>query len=144
VSKWLLFVYKVPREPTAGRVYVWRKMKQLGAVALQDAVWVLPATTRTQERFQWIATEIAELGGEATLWKSDVVGTADDAGLVARFTSQVDEEYAEILAGLKKKRSDLKALSERYRTVATRDYFESAQGRQVREKLLEFRGDRRP
>jgi hypothetical protein len=144
MSKWLLFVYKVPREPTAGRVYVWRKMKQLGALALQDAIWVLPATARTQEQFQWIAAEIVELGGDATLWKSDVVGGADDAGLVARFTKQADKEYAEILAGLRRKGPDLKAISERYRSVAARDYFESDQGRKVREKLLDVRGGRRP
>jgi hypothetical protein len=52
-----------PREPTAGRVYVWRKLKQLGAIAVQDAVWVLPVTPRTQEQFQWLASEIDELGG---------------------------------------------------------------------------------
>ena len=38
--------------------HVWRKLKQLGAIALQDAVWVLPQTPRTQEQFQWLAIEI--------------------------------------------------------------------------------------
>src|SRR5690348_15616912 len=50
--QWLLLIYKFPREPTASRVYDWRKLKQLGAIALQDAVWVLPATPRTQEQLQ--------------------------------------------------------------------------------------------
>ena len=48
---WLLLVYRIPREPTSGRVYVWRKLKQLGAIAVQDAVWMLPATPRTREQF---------------------------------------------------------------------------------------------
>ena len=62
-EKWLLLAYKVQREPSANRVYVWRQMKQLGAIALQDAVWVLPETPRTREQFQWLAAEITELGG---------------------------------------------------------------------------------
>lgn len=52
MKKWLLLVYRIPREPTAGRVFIWRKLKQLGAIALQDAIWVLPQTSRTQEQFQ--------------------------------------------------------------------------------------------
>ena len=66
-ERWIVLTFRVPRTPTANRVYVWRKLKQLGAIALQDAAWVLPATTKTQEHFQWLATEIAELGGEARL-----------------------------------------------------------------------------
>lgn len=54
VKKWMLLVYKIPREPTAGRVFIWRKLKQLGAIALQDATGVLPQTSRTQEQFQWL------------------------------------------------------------------------------------------
>ena len=68
---WLLLTYKVPRDPTAGRVAVWRKLKQLAALALQDAVRILPANPQTREQFQWLAAEIEELGGEATLWDPD-------------------------------------------------------------------------
>ena len=57
---WLLLAYKIPREPSASRVYVWRKMKQLGAVLLQDAVWVLPESARTREQFQWLAADLLQ------------------------------------------------------------------------------------
>ncbi len=49
---WVLLVYKIPREPTASRAQVWRKLKRLGALLLHDAVWVLPATPWTREQFQ--------------------------------------------------------------------------------------------
>ena len=39
---WVLLDYKIPREPTASRAMVWRKLKRLGALLLHDAVWVLP------------------------------------------------------------------------------------------------------
>lgn len=41
---WVLLIYTMPREPTAPRVAVWRKLKKLGALRLHDAAWVLPAT----------------------------------------------------------------------------------------------------
>ena len=75
---WLLFVYKVPSEPTARRVYVWRKLKRLGAVLLHDAVWLLPITGYTREQLQWLAAEINEMGGEALLWESHLLSPGLD------------------------------------------------------------------
>lgn len=133
---WLLLVYHIPREPTAGRVYVWRKLKQLGAVALQDAVWVLPKTPRTQEQFQWLSAEISELQGEAMLWEAEQLYATDANALPRRFIEPVEAEYREILAALKKKDRDLSALSKRFLEVQTRDYFGSPVGLKTREKLL--------
>lgn len=143
MAPWLLFVYKVRREPTAHRVYVWRKLKQLGALALQDAVWVLPATERTREQLQWLAAEIAELGGEATLWASDLVFETDVKGLVTRFQDPVEAAYREILAMLKRKDPDLAAASRRYQQVTAQDYFHSEVGERVRAALLSARGGKR-
>jgi hypothetical protein len=133
---WLLLVYRIPREPTAARVFVWRKLKQLGAVALQDAVWVLPHTARTQEQFQWLVAEITELSGEAILWKADQLVATNPDLLREQFAKPVEAEYREILAALKKKGRDLAALSKRFQEVHAKDYFASDLGRQTREKLL--------
>lgn len=133
---WLLLVYRVRREPTAARVFVWRKLKQLGAVALQDAVWVLPRTARTQEQFQWLAAEITELKGEAMLWEADQLYATDMEALRRQFTEPIETEYREILAALKKKDRDLAALSKRFQDAQARDYFASELGRQTRDKLL--------
>lgn len=134
--KWLLLVYRIPREPTAGRVYIWRKLKQLNAVSIQDAVWVLPRTPRTQEQFQWLATEITELQGDAVLWEADQIYATDNDSLKRQFSDPVEAEYREILAALKKRTRDLAALSQRFQEAQTRDYFKSEVGQQVRTKLL--------
>ena len=55
--QWLLLLYKVPPEPTAHRVSVWRKLKRLGAILLHDSVWVLPPSTRTIEELRWLAAD---------------------------------------------------------------------------------------
>ena len=136
MKSWLLLVYRIPREPTAGRVFVWRKLKQLGAVALQDAVWVLPATPRTQEQFQWLAAEITELKGEAVLLDATQLYATDADALRRQFIEPVEAEYREILAALKKKGRDLPTLSKRFQQTQARDYFTSPLGQQVRSRLL--------
>lgn len=136
MKPWLLLVYRIPREPTAGRVFVWRKLKQLGAIALQDAVWVLPQTPRTQEQLQWLVAEITELKGEAMLWEAEQLYATDTEALRRQFTEPVEIEYREIIAALKKKDRDLAVLSKRFQEVQTRDYFASELGRQTRDKLL--------
>ena len=138
MKAWLLLTYRVPREPTSGRVYVWRKLKHLGAVSLQDAVWVLPQLPRTQEQFQWLATEIAELGGEATLFEADQLYATDVGSLRRHFVDAIEVEYRQIQMALRKKDRDLADLSRRYQNALARDYFDSDLGRQTREKLLAF------
>ena len=136
VKPWLLLIYRIPREPTAGRVFVWRKLKQLGAIALQDAVWVLPQTPRTQEQFQWLASEITELKGDAMLWEGEQLYATDAEALRRQFMEPVEAEYREILRALKKKGRDWATLSKRFQETQARDYFTSELGRQTREKLL--------
>lgn len=136
MTTWLLLVYRIPREPTAGRVFVWRKLKQLGAIALQDAVWVLPQSPRTQEQFHWLAAEVTELKGEAMLWEAEQLYATNTETLRRQFTEPVETEYRQIMAALKRKDRDLAALSKRFQEAHTRDYFASELGRQTRDKLL--------
>src|SRR5260221_11209871 len=103
---WLLLVYKVPPEPTARRVYVWRKLKRLGAVLLHDAVWVLPPTPYTREQLQWLSVEIVEMTGDALVWEAQLLTNQDDA-LLQHFVEQADTAYREILEALQKSDADL-------------------------------------
>jgi len=142
VQTWVLLHYKIPREPSAPRVYVWRKLKRLGALLMQDAVWVLPATPRAQEEFQWLAVEIGEQGGEASMWEARLTLAGQDEALVQQFLAQVEGEYRALLAGLEGAAPDLAALSRRYQQARGQDYFQSALGQQVRAALLTTRGER--
>ena len=137
---WLLLVYKIPREPTSGRVYVWRKLKQLGAISVQDAIWVLPATPRTQEQFQWLATEIVELEGEASVFQSQLIFGSDGNSLREQFEAPVQAAYKEILAALKRRKPDLTALSKQYQQAKDQDFFHCELGERVRTRLLNANG----
>jgi hypothetical protein len=137
---WLVLVYKIPREPAAGRVYTWRKLKRLGALLLYDAVWLLPDTPWTREQFQWLAVEIRELGGGALVWESRMVLPGQDEALVQQFLADVDEAYRALLAALPQADADLAALARQYQQVQAHDYFQSPRGQQVRTALLAARG----
>ena len=157
MHSWLLLHYKVAREPSAPRVYIWRKLKRLGAVLLHDAIWVLPDNPRTQEQFQWLAAEIMELAGEALVWQSHLLpnGRPQEENLIQQFNRQVEAGYQEILDELEQLQvisqakttgetsgtmvdgtiPDLKGLSRRYQQLYQQDYFHSVLGQKVREVL---------
>lgn len=141
MTTWLLFTYKVPNEPSARRVYVWRKLKGLGAILLHDTAWVLPDTSHTREKLQWLTTEVRDMkGGEATLWEAQEVFTGQDVNLTQKFIQQVDEIYHEILIELERPDADLALLAKRYQQAQRQDYFYSDLGEQVRQILVERRG----
>ena len=129
-------IYRIPRKPTSARVYVWRKVTQLGAIALQDAVWTLPATNRNREQFRWIAAEIVELGGEVSLFEANLLTSNAEPTLSERFDGPVRTEYEEILIALRKRKPDLVALSKKYQLAKARDFFDCSLGAQVRSRLL--------
>jgi hypothetical protein len=140
---WVLLHYRLPSQPTATRVYVWRKLKRLGAIFWNDAVWVLPDTPRTREQFQWLAAEIVEMGGDACLWEAKQLQVGQEDALARQFNEQADAAYRAILDEIKKGKRDLSSLSQRYQQAAQADYFGSPLGKQVREALISARGGKR-
>jgi hypothetical protein len=140
VTNWLLMIYKIPQKPTAGRVYVWRKLKKLGAILLHDAAWVLPATDHTREQLRWLAAEVVEMKGEATVWEAKSILGADEGRLIGHFQKQVDTTYNQILGALKKKKVDLGAISRQYQQIQSQDYFKSELGRKAREAIISAKG----
>lgn len=137
---WVFLLYNLPPEPSAPRVQVWRKLKRLGALLLHDAVWVLPATPATIEQLQWLAQEIRDMDGNATVWEAQASLLGQDDALMQRFAAQADAAYREIQVALEGPNADLAALSRRYRHVQVYDYFPSGLGQQVRHALEHARG----
>jgi Protein ChrB, N-terminal len=133
---WAMLTYRIAREPTAGRVSIWRKLKKLGAIRMHDSVWVLPATDAGKEQLQWLAVEIREMGGEAALWLSEALLSGSDDDLVRQFTEQTEDVYRSILAALKGAKRDVEALSRQYQQAQAVDYFHSKLGDKVRNALL--------
>ena len=93
--RWLSLVYKVPAEPARIRAMVWRKLRSLGAVYLQDGIAALPVSPGAERALRGLQREIASLGGTGYLLASDVL--AGQAEIRAVYNRARDEEYAEII-----------------------------------------------
>jgi hypothetical protein len=140
---WVLLHYQLPSQPSASRVYIWRKLKRLGAILWGEAVWVLPDTPRTREHFQWLAAEIVEMKGNAFVWIAQPLQQEQHDALVQQFSEQADAAYGAILAEMKQGKRDLSSLSQQFQQVAQTDYFGSPIGQQVRAALISARGGKR-
>lgn len=94
--QWLLLIYKVPQDPTRFRTYLWRQMRMLGALSLQQMVCLLPRTPDLESEFMRLAYKIEEFGGEANLLEITSPNREWEDRIIAGFNATVDEEYAEI------------------------------------------------
>jgi metal-dependent amidase/aminoacylase/carboxypeptidase family protein len=132
----VLLVYRIPREPSRHRVAVWRKLRDLGALYLQDGVAALPEDAVTREQLEWLQLRVREAGGEATLWEGRPGTVAEEAELVGAFRSSREEAYRAIVAEAERVRrkaqmgsgalfEQLDKLERRFRAERRRDYFRS-------------------
>jgi hypothetical protein len=96
--EWMLLIHQLPPKPTNLRVRIWRKLQKLGAVAIKNSVYVLPATEKAHEDFQWLKQEIETEGGEVSVFRAGSVEGATDDEIVAAFRKTRDEEFAAVAA----------------------------------------------
>ncbi|MBU4222878.1 MAG: chromate resistance protein ChrB [Euryarchaeota archaeon] len=96
-QNWLLLTYKVPPEPAKKRIALWRRLKGMGAVYLQNGVCLLPKTDDHTRRLKMIENEIAEMAGESVILETVALDRAQEDKVVARFKADRDEEYEEFL-----------------------------------------------
>ncbi|CAM5766049.1 chromate resistance protein ChrB [Bosea minatitlanensis] len=94
---WLLLTYKVPPEPSAKRLALWRKLKGMGAVYLQNGVCLLPKTDDHVRRLKMLANDAVEMGGDAVLLETVALDRSQEERVVARFKADRDEQYLEFL-----------------------------------------------
>ena len=80
--RWLLFIHQLPSQPSNLRVTTWRRLQQIGAIPLKQAVYALPDTADAREDFEWLKTEVKAAGGEATVFSADSVDECSDYAIV--------------------------------------------------------------
>lgn len=94
---WVLLVYRVPTEPASKRVGVWRDLKRIGALYLQQCVCILPNRADLAAELERITTKIPTLEGEYTLLDVPRLRPADETKIVRAFRDSRDKEYGEII-----------------------------------------------
>src|SRR5215207_5053832 len=93
--RWLILVHQLPPTPSNLRVRTWRRLQDLGAVAVKQSVYVLPDTAATREDFEWLKVEIEGAGGDASVYSADHLGPAGEAALIDQFRHTRQQAYAE-------------------------------------------------
>jgi len=129
-ARWILFMPTIPAKPASVRVRIWRRLQAIGAVNLRGAVYVLPNREACVEMFEWLARELTELGGQASLCEGRFLEGSTDDDIAHRFASARNADYAAVgaaakalVAKLKVKRlpaDRLKAITEQHSKLAHR------------------------
>lgn len=152
---WLLLIYRVPPEPSRLRSTVWRRIKSLGAIYLQNSVAALPASPAAERSLRRLRREILDMSGTAVLLSAAVL--AGETEVRNAFQAARDDEYEEIAdkcadflqqvqkewdakhftyAELEENEVDLVKLRNWFAKVTERDVF-GATGRAATEQALE-------
>src|SRR5262245_26772192 len=94
--RWLLFIHQLPSEPSNLRVTTWRRLQQLGAIPLKQAVYALPDTPEAREDFEWLKTEVKAAGGDASVFAASHVDAWSDDALIEEFRRARQDTYDEL------------------------------------------------
>ncbi len=91
--RWLQLTYKVPSEPSQKRVWVWRRLQNLGAYALQNSVYLLPFSEEVEKQFRQLTHEIHEMGGEASIFSVTALDVTDERRILQTLVEARTNEY---------------------------------------------------
>jgi hypothetical protein len=101
-----VITYRLPAEPSRHRVAVWRELRRLGAVALQQGAWAVPDGEPFEAGLAQVAESIRAAGGQPV-----VLAVADEedsaAQLEAMFTAQREAEWGQFLSDCGKYETEL-------------------------------------
>jgi hypothetical protein len=92
-----VLIYRVPTEPASKRVAVWRDLKRLGALYLQQCACIFPAIPGLNKDVDNIAAKIPALGGETFLFEVPRLQPEEETRIIESFRAQRTSEYAEII-----------------------------------------------
>jgi len=155
----MVFVHQLPAHPSNARVKIWRRLQQVGAVALKNAVHVLPESAQAREDFEWLRGEVIGLGGQAAIFDVPSMSDVDERQIVGQFQSASAAEFGRLRKELKMMRprlrqdartsgeqglQALRAFQERFEHAVRRDMFAAEGSREVESALKELLSEYRP
>jgi len=135
------------------RVQVWRKLRSLGALYLQQSVCLLPAREDVERQVRRLTDRIHQQGGSVRVLRMRFADPVQEQSVVEEFNAARDAEYAEVLERIPALREELaqerargratyaeveesEADLERFRSwlakIAARDYFAAPGGQAAR------------
>ena len=94
-ERWLLVAVSTAGASSTLRVHVWRKLRELGGLYLQQQVCVLPDRPETGRAVVRLLDRVAHEGGESTLLHMSV-SESEDRWLIKQFNAERRDEYTEL------------------------------------------------
>ena len=130
-TDWVLLAYRLPRDPSTPRSALWRKLRRLGAAQVLDGLAALPLDARNREQLEWLADEVVDAGGDATIWVGRLASAGQERDLARRMAEAVAADYRVVAADAEtareqpsgRRRRTLGRLRRELRRIRARDYF---------------------
>jgi uncharacterized protein YdbL (DUF1318 family) len=153
-ERFLLVSASTAGAAAATRVRMWRKLRSLGALYLQQSVCLLPDREPVRRQVHRLLASVRADGGTARSLTVTVEDEAQYAQLVAEFNAERDAEYAEVVervpqflaeleqetargrasyAEVEESEADLERFDKWLAKIAARDYFAAGGGRAARQ-----------
>ena len=154
-ARWLLVSVTTGSDASL-RVYVWRQLRKLGAVYLQNSVCLLPDVGQVPHTVQRLAARVNTSGGKARVLHADLTDPAEAAAVIGEQRADRDVEYGEVLervpafldeiaqetargratySEVEESEADLERFERWMASIAARDYFAAAGGQAAREAI---------
>lgn len=135
------------------RMHVWRKLRSLGALYLQQSVCLLPTRPAVMQEVSRLVDRVRRQGGTARMLQMELTDAGEQAAVIGDLNAARNLEYAELMERIPTLRQELaderakgratyaeveESEADLYRfqvwltKIAARDYFEASSGRVAR------------
>ena len=96
-KKWLVLIHQIPPKPDALRVKIWRRLQQIGSVAIKQSVYVMPVSEQSREDLSWTLKTIVDGGGDGSISEVRFVEGLTDLQIVSLFQNARKADYEKIV-----------------------------------------------
>jgi hypothetical protein len=153
-NQWVLLLYSLPTTKGTARVSLWRQLKRCGALPLKTSAYLLPDRPEHHERLQWLAQQVRDGGGEATIIHVTEIEGLKHEDIVRQFNEARATDYDalrsalnEFIAQNKKQASEalpaeLEKLTRQFEEIRKIDFFDCARAEDAQMLLKRAAGMR--
>ena len=111
-----------------------------------DGLVALPLDARNREQLEWLADEVLEAGGEATIWVGELASARQERELAGRMAEAAAADYSAVIAdgaaaqaeAAGQRRRTLGRLRRELRRIKARDYFPPPEREQAERAVEEL------